>query len=133
MSQHLISTKPSRSHCPNCGRPTLCGLDGGISYAVDLVPLNLHGELHARIAGYITYRLESGYVMYRGLADINAPVTAPVLAGHNCDPINPEHIDQTQIAAIARYLVPHDVVDPDVLFQMGSAAVFVPNNANPPF
>lgn len=133
MSQHLVSTKPSRSHCHLCGRPTLCGLDTGVSYTVDLVPLTVAGELTARLQERSTYRLEAGFVMYRGLSDIRATATAPVLATHSCTPINLEHIDQTQVAAVSRYLVPHDVVDPDVLFQMGSDDVFTPDNADPPF
>ena len=133
MSQHLVSTLPSRGHCHLCGRPILCGLDAGMTYRVDLVPLNLNGELVARLGNRVTYRLNAGFVMYRELADIRAGQEHPVLATHICDPIDPAHIDQARVSSVSRYLVPHDVVDPLVLRSMTTPDLFTPADAPPPF
>ena len=134
MSQHLISTPPNRSWCNNCGRLTLSGLDAGVPYTVDAAPLTLLGEIQARLAGRVTYRLVAGFIWYRELSDIQAGKSQPVLAEHSCDPIQPEHVDPAHIAAVLP-LTADPFVAPgnNTLFVAAGADGFIPDNETPPF
>lgn len=91
-TQYLITTAPSTTRCHRCKRVTLSGLDAGMPYNVDAIPLTLTGELHARLTGRAIYRLIAGYINYREAAHITAGNNHPVIAAHRCTPIDPSHI-----------------------------------------
>jgi hypothetical protein len=133
MNQHLVTTLPSRSTCNRCRRPVLCGLDAGMPYSVDLVPMNVLGELTARLSERCTYRLRGGFVMYRGLSDIRAGTSDPVIAAHACELAPIDHINPAHLETLARYLIPHDVADPTVLRTLVQPDLFTSHLTEPPF
>lgn len=94
--QHLITTTPRRATCWRCRRVTLEGTEMGAPYRVDAIPLNLHGELDARLHGRNTYRVIAGRLALREPHDIAADTRKgrpPVCATHSCAPVNPHHVD----------------------------------------
>lgn len=88
----LINTAPSATRCNRCKRVTLSGLDAGMPYSVDALPLTLEGELHARLAGRPVYRLIAGFVAYREAVHVRPGNDYPVIAAHRCTPVVPAHI-----------------------------------------
>ncbi|GEL17662.1 hypothetical protein [Pseudonocardia asaccharolytica] len=103
-SRHLVTTAPRRGTCPRCRRVVLEGISDGWPYHVDAIPLNLHGELHARTTGRNSYWLLAGRIYLREAHNIalDARDGRPaVVATHSCEPIQLDHIDPTYVATLA--------------------------------
>lgn len=105
-TQHLINTAPTATRCHRCKRVTLSGLDCGMPYNVDAVPLTLEGELHARLADRAMYRLIAGFVAYREAVHIRPDSRHPVMASHSCTPIDPTHIAAEHVGEFLRLTEP---------------------------
>lgn len=105
-TQYLINTMPSVARCNRCKRVTLSGLDAGMPYAVDAIPLTLIGELHARQAGRAMYRLIAGYVTYREAVHIRPGYDYPVIAAHRCTPVEPGHVAAEHVPELMRMTEP---------------------------
>lgn len=85
---HLISRAARTTPCPRCQRPMLCGLDEGQAYRVDPTPLNVQGEVRARLQRRMTYGLFGRMVCHRDEWRIRQDTTGgrpPVLATHRCE------------------------------------------------
>ena len=57
MARHMITTSIRLRPCPQCGAPTLVGLDEGMPTAVELAVVSPIEELNALIAGLASYDL----------------------------------------------------------------------------
>lgn len=138
--KHFIHKPPTLSDC-RCGSKTIDGIDSGVPYRVDGIPLNLKGELQARITGRVTYRAvrKPGFtsVVYRTAHDIKTETGGPVVAQHTCTGIKTEHISVPDIAAM-REFIDHcqpatESVEQDALLvlnrQLGATVLELP----PPF
>lgn len=147
-SRHLVTTAPRRDTCPRCKRVVLDGLADGWPYRVDALPLTLTGEVQARIAGLMTYRLRAGRLTRRDQYDValdDRHGRPPVSATHNCAPIDPSHIDPAHIATFAALTaesVPvasdDEAVEQHSLFVItgalaGTRVIAVPADDLPPF
>jgi hypothetical protein len=106
---HLITTTPRRTKCERCKRVVLDGIADGMAYRADAIPLNLHGEVAARLAGRSCYRLLASRLVHRDHNDIATDARRgrpPVAATHTCDPVARNHIDTTHIAAFLKLTAP---------------------------
>jgi len=95
--EHAVCTWPRLTICHRCNRQVLDGLDAGMAYRVDVIPLTLEGEVCARLNDQRTYRIASRHVFLRELPDIHATSDGnrpPVVAEHICAPIDTRHISQ---------------------------------------
>lgn len=100
--QHLVTTPPRRSICASCKRVVVDGITDGLAYRIDPAPLNLLGEVTARVAGRNTYRLIAGRPYIREHNDIEGDTRRgrpPVAATHTCTPIDPSHLDPAHVKA----------------------------------
>jgi hypothetical protein len=107
MSRHFVTTWPRRGRCPQCGRLVLDGIEEGLPYRVTPIPLTLHGELAARLAGAATYRLIAGTIVRRTPEDTAAETPGtrpPVYAWHRCASVDPHHISIAHIPATQRLI-----------------------------
>lgn len=104
----FITSKPKPEPCLRCGRLQLVGLDEGLAYRVEPVPLHAHAELAARIAGRSTYAVIAGRLAYRDQDRITGDRhrgRPPVFATHSCArPTPPVDVDAPHIAAVTRLL-----------------------------
>lgn len=147
-SRHMVTTAPRRSTCNTCRRVVLDGLSDGLPYRVDAAPLNLTGEVAARIAGRMTYRLLTGRFYRRDQYDValDARTGRPaVTATHTCTPIDPTHIDPSHAPALMQLTAdptPISTDDEDLeqhsLFVItgtfaGAHVIAVPADDPPPF
>lgn len=112
--EHLVTTWPRRAVCSYCGRLVLEGLDLGVPYRVDAIPLTLTAEVKARLIGRRTYGIVSRHVFLRGMVDITAAAGTdgpPVVTDHTCAPVDVGDIAQEHVAELIamtrdRYLEP---------------------------
>lgn len=84
---HLISRRPRCRICARCGRLQLLGIDEGLPYRVEPIPLTLDAEIKALMVGRITYGIHAGYVCHRTEGRMTLDVKygrPPVLATHKC-------------------------------------------------
>lgn len=102
--EHLISRRPRCRNCERCGRLQLLGIDEGIPYRVEPLPLTVQAEIKAIIGGRITFGAHVGYVCYRDAGRMSLDVKwgrPPVFATHKChlpataDDIDPRGVDAT--------------------------------------
>lgn len=84
MTDHLISSKAFIDACRRCRRPTLVALSEGLRACVDLIELDVDGELDAILANRETYTLTGGELVYRDPGRIAGSLTGPVLPQHQC-------------------------------------------------
>lgn len=147
-SRHLVTTTPRRATCGRCKRVVLEGIADGMPYRVDALPLTLTGEVHARIAGHMTYRLLTGRLIHRDQYDIALDARTgrpPVAATHTCTPVDPSHIDPTHAATFAALTTEPPATTTDEqdteqhsLFVLtgafaGARVIAVPADDQPPF
>lgn len=101
---HLITTTPKTGLCHKCRRVVLEGIADGMTYRADAIPLNLTGEVSARLEGRNCYRLIAGRLVYRDHHDIASDDRhgrPAVVATHSCAPIDPSHIDPSHITTFS--------------------------------
>lgn len=146
-SRHLISTTPRRARCTRCRRTVLDGIDTGVPYRVDAIPLNLHGELAALITGRTSYRVSGQHLTWRDPNNIAADThrgRPPVCATHSCDPVDPTHLDPTHIHRFTELATETPPTTPPkdreqhALFVLtgafaGARVIAVPADDQPPF
>lgn len=134
-TQYLINTTPSPTRCHRCRTVTLSGLDCGMPYMVDALPLTLQGELHARLAGRALYRLVAGYITYREAVHIHPDATHPVIASHKCTPVDPTHIASEHVPTFLRLTEPPRPIEPyPTLLEVDPATnTLRPIDSAPPF
>lgn len=112
MSRHFVTTWPRRTTCPRCRRVVLDGIEEGLPYRIDPVPLTLPGELHAQLTGNRTYWQLANHIVRRTTENITAETPGtrpPVYAWHQCQPpdlihISAQHIPDTQRLITDKYL-----------------------------
>lgn len=109
---YLINIAPSATRCHQCKRVTLSGLDCGMPYNVDALPLTPQGELHARLAGRPVYRLIAGFIAYREAEHIRPGNNHPVVAQHACAPVLLEHIAALHVPTLLRLTEPPTAAEP---------------------
>lgn len=83
----------------------LTGIDEGMPYRVDIIPLTIAGEIQARLTGRRMYALQAGYVCYRdgGRMTLDAKYGHPaVLANHRCGEPLAHLADTEHIGAITK-------------------------------
>jgi hypothetical protein len=119
----------------------------GAPYCVDAIPLNLPGELDARLNGRNTYRILAGRIALREPDDIAADTRKgrpPVCATHSCAPINPAHIDPNHVATFATLIAetpkqtPDETNEQHTMFVLsgelrGTRLIAVTDTDRPPF
>jgi hypothetical protein len=117
----FITSRPKPEQCQRCGRLQLIGLDEGVAYRVEPVPLHAHAELAARLAGRNTYAVIAGQLAYRDQDRITGDRRhgrPPVVATHSCvRPTPPGDVDTSHIAtvtALLAALVRKPVTEPTV-------------------
>lgn len=146
--RHLVTTPPRRVTCARCRRIVLEGIEMGAPYSVDAIPLNLPGELDARLHGRTTYRVLAGRLALREPTDIAADTSKgrpAVCATHSCTPVNPAHIDPAHagtflgLAAEGAEPTPEQGVEQHAMFVItgkfaGARVTTVPvDDTHPPF
>ncbi|MET8297426.1 hypothetical protein ABZW02_25710 [Streptomyces sp. NPDC005180] len=80
-------------HCPRCGAPVLrarAGRVAALDVTADPTPVDLAGEIQARLDGRLTWRLittrlGAGRIVWRDLAEVPHH-RHPVLRDHRCPP-----------------------------------------------
>lgn len=105
---HLVSRRPRCRPCPRCGRLTLWGLDEGVPFRVEPLPLTINAEIKAILAGLVTYGLCAGYVTFRDDQRIRIDTKwgrPPVVATHRCERhIVASDIEPSAVVATANLL-----------------------------
>ena len=105
---HLISRRPRCRTCEQCGRLQLLGIDEGIPYRVEPLPLTIQAEIRAIIGGRITYGAHVGYVCMRNEGRMTLDVKwgrPPVFATHKCHlPATAEDIDPSGVEATTAFI-----------------------------
>jgi hypothetical protein len=108
MNQHLVTSRPVTRRCPRCRRLQLVGLDEGLPYRVDPVPLTLHAELNARLAGRHSFQIIAGTLAHRNQHRINHDITRgrpPVFVEHHCHtPVKATDIDSTYLVVVNQFI-----------------------------
>jgi hypothetical protein len=104
----FITSRPKPEPCPRCGRLQLIGLDEGLAYRVEPVPLHAHAELAARLDGRSTYGVIAGRLAYRDQDRITGDRRRgrpPVVATHSCvRPTPPAEVDAAHITTVTKWL-----------------------------
>lgn len=109
MGQHnLISRRPRCRPCPKCGRLNLLGIDEGVPFRVEPLPLTVQGEIRALLNGQITYGIHAGYVCFRDQGRMTLDAKwgrPPVCATHKCDfVITSKDIEPGAVGAIVKLI-----------------------------
>src|SRR5438067_2808555 len=84
---HLISRRPACRPCPRCRCLMFTGIDEGVPYRTDIIPLSIHGEMAALLTGRKTFGLHGGYLCHRDAGRMTLDVTygrPAVFANHRC-------------------------------------------------
>lgn len=106
-----VTKPPVATECPRCGRIVLDGLDDGIPYRVDPLPVTIGAEAKARACGRYSYSLD-GTPRLRDLHRVTRDQNRlPVLLDHDCSELNPETVDTrfvNQVREVAANAVPAD-------------------------
>ena len=90
--EHLVTTPVKKDSCDKCRAPIWTGWVTGILTKTDVEPLNLIGELRARLAGRATYQIrkhDQGFKLVRRDQFNITPEDhnhKTILALHECDP-----------------------------------------------
>jgi hypothetical protein len=103
---HLISRRPVLQVCARCRCYQLVGIDEGIPFRLDTVPLTVAGEIWAVMGNRRTYGLHvNGHATIRtaGRITLDAKYKRPVvLAAHRCHAVpDPALIDMPHVPVIA--------------------------------
>lgn len=105
---HLISRRPRCRPCANCKRLQLLGIDEGLPFRVEPLPLTVGAEIAALMVGRVTYGIHVGYVCHRtegriGLDKFNG--RPPVVATHKCQIIvNAADVEYGHVDAMSRII-----------------------------
>jgi hypothetical protein len=105
-ARFLITTPPTPILCNNCNRIILNGLEAGMPYRIDPIPINVAGELAALTEGRLTYRMIAGQIVHRAAPDMRTQPRPLVMRPHTCTPIDPSHIDTPKAPLMLAYLNP---------------------------
>jgi hypothetical protein len=107
-AQALLCEAPVLAQCEGCGRRVLRGIDQGLLYKVDPLPINETGELVAKLNNRSSYRIIGDRLLtFRDHFNIsqdrlkNRPA---VLASHICGPVNLAYLDPGKVVSVAAYL-----------------------------
>jgi hypothetical protein len=119
---YFITTNPGTTHCPRCHRIVLAATVDGLDTLVDTEALTDLGELSALLARRPTFNLIGERLVHRSPERIRNGGPGTVLAGHDCTPTPPEHVDPAHMTA-AIFLVQ----------QLLGGRVVADANPNPPF
>lgn len=122
-TKYLISKRVHQSKCFKCKRVVLEGLDTGIPYRLDPIPLTVYGELVALMGRRRSYRLLPGAlfsvreaVQMKSEQWIGRPL---VLADHLCIPagqrVDSRVIESRHINTITQLLTGVDNADSDAV------------------
>jgi hypothetical protein len=90
--EHLVSTTAKKDSCPRCHTPTWTMWVGGILANLDVEPLDLVSEIHARLAGRRTYHIRKYDQAFRAIPRHQLNMKAgdhdlkTILADHTCQP-----------------------------------------------
>lgn len=106
-NRHLISRGPSVRDCQRCGCTVLAGIDEGIPYRVDTVPLNATGELTARLDGRTPYAFIAQQCTYRDISRMGTDAKygrPPVLATHRCGTPLAGHVATEHVGKMTAFL-----------------------------
>jgi hypothetical protein len=94
---HFIDRKPRSEPCARCGQLQLLFIDEGIPGRCAPMPLNIHGELAARMAGRRTYGVHGDYLTHRDAFRMRGDATRgrpTVIATHACfEAVRPDWFD----------------------------------------
>lgn len=105
---HLISRRPQATQCPRCLRIMLVGIDEGVPFKVEPVPLTVSAEIKARMEGRKTFSTSAGYVAHRSASRMKSDLKygrPAVFATHNCKTVPaPEEIQMSQVDATTRMM-----------------------------
>ena len=105
--EQLTDRKPQPQQCHKCSRMVLAGVDAGIPYAVEPLPLTVDAEMQAIRGGRRTYAIQGDYVTHRSLARIRGDLTRgrpAVLAEHDCADVSETGIAIDAIGEVQRLL-----------------------------
>lgn len=84
----------------------LAGVDEGLPYRVDILPVTVHAEIEALRAGRRTYAVNGDYVTHRNAVRMKGDAVRgrpAVLATHDCHAIvRPEFLDETAVKEVQR-------------------------------
>ena len=89
--EHLVSTPAKQDSCHKCHAPTWTLWVGGILTNLDVDPLDLVGEIRARLAGHRTYSLTRHDKTFKAHTRHHLNIkpgdhdTKTILALHECD------------------------------------------------
>lgn len=90
--EHLVSTTAKPDSCTKCLQPTWTMWVEGILANLDVEPLNLVSEIHARLAGRRTYHVRKYDQGFRAVSRHHLNMKAgdhdskTILADHHCQP-----------------------------------------------
>ena len=90
--EHLVSTTAKQDSCHKCHLPTWTLWVGGILTNLDVEPLDLVGEIQARMAGRRTYHLRKYDQAFRAISRNHLNMKA---GDHNLKTILADHACQT--------------------------------------
>lgn len=92
---------PTATLCPRCGRIVLDGLDDGIPYRLDPLPVTIATETVARNQRGYSYSLIDGLPRLRDVNRVKRDLgTRPVLLEHDCAPLDAATVDPRFIETV---------------------------------
>lgn len=106
--EHLVDRRPKQRECRRCRRIYLEGIDEGVPYRVDILPLSIAGELDALRCGRRTYAIQGDYVCHRNAMRMRGDARRgrpAILASHSCHEIvKPECYETGAVSEVQRML-----------------------------
>lgn len=97
----LVTQGPKAVFCRRCGRIVLDGLDDGVPYRLDPLPVTIAAERVARTARRYSFSVIDGSPRLRDLHRVRMDLnTRPVLLEHSCEPLDATTVDARFIQSI---------------------------------